>query len=83
MIHQMTKIHQAARSRRRSATPMATSSAAYTRFGTIGIVNIETTSYDWAKYRLSGGMKVATTTSAANANIAVASRSGHRSSRRT
>jgi hypothetical protein len=28
-------------------------------------------------------MKVATTTSAANANIAVASRSGHRSSRRT
>ena len=77
----MTKIHQAVRSRRRKATPTEISSAAYTRFGTIGIVSIETMSCHCKKYRLSGGMNVATTTSAANANIAVASRSGQRSSR--
>jgi hypothetical protein len=41
MIHQMTKIHHAVRSRRRKAIPIAMSSAAYTRFGTTGIVNIE------------------------------------------
>ena len=41
----MTKIHQAARSRRRKAIPIAMSNAAYTRFGTMGIVNIETASY--------------------------------------
>src|SRR4029450_4604975 len=83
MIHQITKIHQAARSRRRNATPTEMSTAAYTRFGTIGIVSIETTSSHRKKYRLNGGMNVATTTSAANANIAVASRSGQRSSRST
>jgi len=40
----MTKIHQAARSRRRNAMPTAMSTAAYTKFGTMGIVNIDTMS---------------------------------------
>jgi hypothetical protein len=56
--------------------------AAYTRFGTMGIVNIETTSSYRMKYRLRGGINVATTTSAEKKNIAVASRSGQRSSRK-
>ena len=44
MIHQITKIHHAARSRRRNAMPTAINTAAYTKLGTMGIVNIEMTS---------------------------------------
>ena len=47
--HQMTRIHQAIRIRRRSATPSTNSSAAYTRLGTIGIVTSENASSSSAK----------------------------------
>ena len=45
----MTMIHHAARSRRSSPTPTTASIEAYTRFGTIGMVSMDTTSLGSSK----------------------------------